>query len=171
MIMARLDAEGRCVTGAVASIDSDNREIKPGGRNRTRVPLIEVSLTAPTRLLEGEVVRWTDERKVKGVLRLVDATSATVAITSGINAFDAAELTTGVEAMFVGLDPWEGMDPWTPDEVPWTHRPTTSELAEGDIGDVTTATDDDSPDLTLAELGEIPIVGTVGPENEPGVVL
>jgi hypothetical protein len=172
MVMARLDADGRCVTGTVTSIDSDNREIKPGGRNRTRVPLIDVSLTAPTRLLAGEVVRWTGDRKVKGVLRRVDTASALVAITSGIKAFDDACLATGVEAMFAGLDPWEGMDPWTPDEVPWTHRePTTSELAGDDVGDTTAAVDDDSPDLTLAELGEIPIVGTVGPENEPGVVL
>src|SRR5207302_540210 len=75
LIMARLDAEGRCLSGTVASIDSDNREVKPGGKNRTRVPLITLSLTAPTRLLKGEVVRWTGDRKVKGVLRHVAATS------------------------------------------------------------------------------------------------
>ena len=170
MIMARLDAEGRCVTGTVASLDSENREIKPGGKRRTRVPLLEMSLTAPTRLLSGEVVRWTGDKKVKGVLRHVDATSATVAITSGFNVFDAAGFAADVEAMFVGLDPWEGMDPWAPDEVPWTHRPTTSELAGEEAGDEPAAADD-SPDQTIAELVELPIVGTVGPEDEPGVVL
>ncbi len=171
MILARLDAEGRCVTGDVTAIDRDNREVKPGNRNRTRVPLVELSLTARTRLLAGEIVRLTEDRRVKGVLRRIDATSATVAITNGAGALDDTGLSSGSEAVFVGIDPWVGRDPWAPDEVPWTHRPTTSELA-GETADEATAGDGDgSPDLTLVELGELPIVGAVGPDAEPGVVL
>lgn len=170
LIMARLDADGRCVTGEVTAIDNDNREVKPGNRNRTRVPLIALSLVAPTRLLVGEVVRWTGDRRVKAILRHVDATSVTLAITNGTGALDDAGMPTGSEAIFVGLDPWEGQNPWAPNEVPWTHRPTTSELA-GEAAGASPGDGDGSPDLTLDEFGEIPIVGVVGPDAEPGVVL
>ncbi len=171
MIMARLDAEGRCLTSVVASIDSDKREIKPGNTRRTPVPLIEVSLTAPTRLLRGEVVRWTQDQRVKGQIRNIDESSATIAVTGGVKALDESGLSSGDEAMFVGLDPWGGLNPWSPDEVPWTHRETTSELA-GDVSDdAAIGANDDSPDLSLDELGDIPVVGVVGPEDEPGVVL
>lgn len=171
MIMARLDAEGRCVTGDVASVDFDNKEVKPGGRNRTTVPLIKLTLTAPTRLLEGEVVRWTGDRRVKGVLRDVEADSVVVAVTAQVKALKEVGLPADSETMFVGLDPWEGRDPWAPDEVPWTHRPTTSELA-GDGAEVPLPdAAEDTPDLTLDELVAIPVLGVVGPEDEPGVVL
>ena len=30
--------------------------------------------------------------------------------------------------------------------------------------------DDDSPDMSLGELGDIPIIGAVGPDDEPGVL-
>ncbi len=172
LVMARLDAEGRCVTGSVRSIDADNREIKPGGRNRTRVPLIELSLMAPTRLLAGEVVRWTAERKVKGVLRSIDDTSATLAITSGVNALDASGMSPSDSVMFVDLDPWAGLDPWAPDEVPWTHRESTTSVLAGTIADDAAAgATDGSPDMSLDELGQIPVVGALGPDDEPGVVL
>ena len=72
--------------------------------------------------------------------------------------------------MFVGLDPWDGPNPWGPDEIPWTHREaTTTELAgEAAPGDGDT---DGSPDMTPAELGEIAVVGAVAPDAEPGVVV
>ncbi len=170
LIMARFDAEGRCVTGEVVAIDNDNKEIKPGGKNRTRVPLIGLSLTAPTRLLRDEVVRWTEDQRVKGVVRSVDTASARIAVTNGMKALDEAGIAVGTEMLFVNLNPWEGLDPWAPDEVPWTHRPpTTSELA-GESS-LTGDPDDGSPDLTLEELGELPVVGIVRPEDEPGVVM
>lgn len=172
LIMARLDAEGRCVTGSVTSIDSDNKEIKPGGRNRTRVPLIELSLTAPTRLLADEVVLWTADNRVKGVLRFIDDTSATVAIMSGIKALDDYGVSASDDVMFAGLNPWAGPDPWAPDEVPWTHsESTTSELAGNLADDPIAGTIDGSPDMSVAELGEVPIVGVVTPDDEPGSVL
>ena len=175
LVMARIDAEGRCVTGTVDSIDMENKEVKPGNKQASVVPLIKVSLTAPTQLLEGEVVRVTADRRVKCVIRSVDVTSATLAVTAQVKALRESGLGSGDDVMFVGLDPWEGMDPWAPDETPWTHRAppdkTTSELA-GNVDDVAlAATDDDSPDMTLDELGEIALVGAVGPDDEPGVVL
>lgn len=168
LIMAGLDAEGRCVTGAVTTLDAQNREVKPGGKNRTRVPLIELELTGPTRLLVGAAVRWTDDRKVKGLVRAVDSSTASIAIMAGVKAFDDAAWSLGLEVMLVGLDPWEGRDPWGPDEVPWTHRETTSDLA----GDATAGdgASDDSPDMSVTELAELPVVGEVSPDAEPGVL-
>lgn len=175
LIMARLDAEGRCVTATVDSIDTDNKEVKPGNKKASAVPLIDVSLTAPTRLLAGEVVRLTRDRRVRCVLRSIDDSSARLAVTAQVKALRESGLGSGDEVMFVGLDPWEGMDPWAPDETPWTHRAsldeTTSELA-GNVDDrAGAAVDDDTPDMTLDELGEVTLVGAVGPDDEPGVVL
>lgn len=170
LIMARLDATGRCVTGRVTAVDLENREIKPGGKNRSRVPLIQVSLTAPTRLLAGEAVRWATEKKVKALLRTVDATTATFAVMAQVKALEDIGVDVGDEMMFVGLDPWEGQDPWAPDDVPWTHRESTTELAGDTADDPTAGATDDSPDMTLTELGEVVIVGTVGPDDEPGVI-
>jgi hypothetical protein len=170
MIMAGFDAEGRCVSGSVTAIDNRNLEIKPGGRNRSLVPIIELSLTSRTRLLAGEVVRWTADQSIKGVLRSVDNTAAVVAVMGGAKAWVSAGAATGSELMFVGFDPWEGPDPWSPDETPWTHRETTSELAGDAAGDVDSGADDDSPDLSLDELVAIPIVGAVGPDAEPGAL-
>lgn len=170
LIMARLDADGRCATGDVLAIDWNNREVKPGGKNRTKVPLVELALTAPTRLLRDEIVRWTEDQRVKGVVRSVDSASMTIAVTNGMKALVDASVATGAEMLFVNLNPWEGRDPWAPDEVPWTHRaPTTSDLAgESSLGG---GDDDGSPDMTLDELGALPIVGVVDPDDEPGVVL
>lgn len=169
LIMARVDADGRCLTATVLSIDDDNREVKPGQVRQTRVPLVDVVVTAPTRLLVDEVVRLVGDEGVKGVVRSVDQSTAQIAIVGGIRAFDASGVTRDSFVMFVGLDPWEGMDPWAPDEVPWTHRAaTTSELAgEGD-GDRAAGTHDDSPDLSVDELAALATVGSVGPEAEPG---
>ncbi|MGE4163945.1 MAG: hypothetical protein AB7G23_19640 [Vicinamibacterales bacterium] len=171
LIMAKLDAAGRCVTGEVTSIDFANKEVKPGNKNRTSVPLIEMSLTAPTRLLSGEVVRWVADRRVTGEVRGVERDALTVAVTAGTKALAEAGLGAGVEAMFVGLDPWGGQNPWAPDAVPWTHRPTTSELAGDDSVDTSAAAGDGSPDMSVAELASIPILEAISPADEPGVVL
>lgn len=174
LIMADFDADGRCITGTVTAIDGENKEVKPGKKNRSRVPLIELELTAPTRLLAGEVVRWTGDRRIKGVVRAVDRTdgppAVTIAVTAQAKAFDAEGWSPGSELTFVGLDPWEGMDPWGPDEVPWTHRDveTTSDLAgEASGGDGTT---DGSPDLAVTELAGLPLIGEVAPDAEPEVL-
>ena len=170
MVMARLDAEGRCVTGAINSVDAQNKEVKPGNQRATRVPLVELTLTGATRLLAGEVVRWVGEKKIKGIVRFVDDMTAVVAITDQVKAFDTRAWPVGVEVMFVGLDPWEGPNPWGPEEIPWTHREaTTTELA-GDAAPGDGATDG-SPDMTPAELAEVAVVGAVGPDVEPGVVV
>ncbi len=171
LILARLDAAGRCLAGNVGSLDVDHKEVKPGGTKRTTVPLIKLTLTAPTQLLAGDVVRWDGDQRVKGELRDVHPDSLTVAITGGVKALGAASVGVGDEMVFVGLDPWGGRNPWAPDEVPWTHRPTTSDLAGDDSTDPTAGASDDSPDLTVAELAAIPIVGAISPADEPGVIL
>lgn len=170
MIMARLDAEGRCVTGAITNVDAQNKEIKPGNQRATRVPLVELSLTGDTRLLAGEVVRWVGDKKIKGKVRSVGDGAAVVAITDQVKAFDTYAWPPGAEVMFVGLDPWEGPNPWGPDEIPWTHKEaTTTELAgEAEPGDGST---DGSPDMSPDELAEIVVVGAVAPGAEPGVVV
>jgi len=171
LVMARLDAEGRCLTGIVVGIDATNKEVKPGNQRRTAVPLIEVSMTAPTRLLEGEAVRWTLDQRVKGQIRRIDLSSVTIAVMGGVKALGESGLSSGSEAMFVGLNPWGGRDPWAPDDVPWTHSETTSELAE-ELGDGAALLGDEStPDVSLDELALIPVVGVVRPDDEPGVVL
>ncbi len=170
LILARLDAEGRCVTGTVTTIDLDNKEVKPGGKNRSRVPLIELSLTAPTRLLADEKVRWVADKRVKAVIRSINDTSAVVAVLAQVKALEDIGVDVGDDAMFVGIDPWEGPDPWAPDDVPWTHRETTSELAGDASDDAGAGALDDSPDMSVDELVALPIVGAVNPADEPGVV-
>ena len=170
LIMARLDAEGRCLTGTLASIDDNNREVKPGNQNRTKVPLIDVNVTGATRLLPGETVLLADDRRVKGQLRTVDADRAIVAVMAGPNALDLLALSPGDDVLFVGMNPWGGSDPWAPDEVPWTHQQTTSDLAGDTTGDPTAGADDDSPDMTVDELAAIPVIGAVGPGDEPGAI-
>lgn len=171
LIMAGLDAEGRCVTGDVVSVDTDNKEVKPGNQRASAVPLIALTLTGGTRLLEGEIVRWAADSKIRGRIRSLDDASATIAVLDGARSVPTSGPFTGEEVVFVGLDPWGGTDPWTPDEIPWTHRErTTSELA-GAEGNAAAGANDDSPDLSLDELAEIPVIGAVGPADEPGVVL
>ena len=172
MIMARYDAEGRCLSGTITAVDPNNREVKRGQTNRTRVPLIELNLSGTTQLLPGDTVRWTEDRRLRAEIRRLDETRSLLAVLGGVRTFDASHLARGGDVMFAALDPWEGRDPLSPDEVPWTHREaTTSELAEDTDGDVPTANEDGSPDLTAFELGQIPIVGDVSPGDEPGVVL
>lgn len=171
MILARLDAAGRCVSGTVAAIDDTNKEVKPGNQNATKVPLVDIELTSPTRLLPGETVCFAVDRRAKGPIRSIDGDRVVVAVMAGPKALDDSGLAPGDECTFVGHDPWDGANPLSPDEVPWTHKETTSDLA-GDVSDDPTAGgDDDSPDMTLAELGDVPVLGPVGPDEEPGVVL
>ncbi|MEL7210504.1 MAG: hypothetical protein AAGK32_20115, partial [Actinomycetota bacterium] len=80
LVMAKLDAEGRCLTGTVDSIDDSHKEVKPGKKQRSSAPLIHLSLTGPTRLLADEVVRWKGDKRVKGRVRSVDEDSATVVV-------------------------------------------------------------------------------------------
>ena len=172
MIMARYDAEGRCVSGTITDLDENHREVKENRVNMTRVPLLEITLSGQTQVLEDETVRWTDDKRVTAKVRTVDATHAVIAIVGGIRAFDSSGPSIGDQAMFVALDLWEGRDPLSPEDVPWTHRePTTSELAGDGGGDVPQGDEDGSPDLTATELGSIQVIGVLGPEDGPGVVL
>ena len=171
LVMAGLDAAGRCVSGVVRSLDIDNREVKPGNTRQSKVPLVRVTLAAPTRLLIGEVVRWEGDRRVRGEVREVDATNAVIAVISGVKALEDSGMADGDEVLFAGLDPWEGRDPWAPDDLPWTHSEATTSCLAGEVDeDPTAGTDDDTPDLPVEELAELPVVGLVGPDDEPGVL-
>lgn len=164
LVLARLDAEGRCVTGTVERLDTQNSEVKPGNSRRSSVPLVDLRLTGPTRLLTGERTRLVDDKRVAAVVRERDGDQIRLAVMDAARAFCDASITPGDEIVLVGLDPWEGQDPWGPDEVPWTHR-------DGDEPVDSSAPPDDSPDMTLDELSALPIVGNVGPDDVGGVVL
>lgn len=164
LVLARLDAEGRCITGVVESLDTQNSEVKPGNSRRSSVPLIDIRLTGPTQLLVGERTRLVDDKRVAAVVRNRNGDLVRLAVMEAAKAFGEAQVTPGDEIVFAGLDPWEGQDPWGPDEVPWTHR-----NEDGPTDD--SAPPDDSPDMTLSELAELPIVGIVDPDDVSGVVL
>ena len=164
LVLARLDAEGRCVTGVVEDINRQNSEVKPGNSRRSSVPLVDVRLTGPTRLLTGERTRLVNDKRVAAVVRWRDEKTVRLAVMDAARAFCDAPISLGDEIVFVGLDPWEGQDPWGPDEVPWTHRDG-SEPIDDD------APPDGSPDMTLDELADLPVLGNVDPDDVGGVVL
>ena len=125
LLMADLDADGQCLSGAATNVDNTNREVKPGGSNRSLVPLVTVSLESTTRLLPGQKVVWAQDRRVDGVIRSVPAVGgrgeAVIAIMAGHNR--GANLPEVGEAhLFVTLTPFQGMPPAEPSHVPWTHR-------------------------------------------------
>ncbi len=164
LVLARLDAEGRCITGVVEEVDRQNSEVKPGNSRRSSVPLVDVRLTGPTRLLAGERARLVTDKRIAAVVRWRDEETVRLAVMDAARAFCDAPIRPGHEIVFVGLDPWEGQDPWGPNEVPWTHRDG-EEPVDGD------APPDDSPDMSLDELAAVPIVGIVSPDDVGGVVL
>lgn len=170
--MAHLDATGRCVTGEVVAVDLDHKEVKPGNKRRSRVPLIELSLTAPTRLLAGESVRWVEEKKVKAVLRHVDGDAATFAVTAQATTLDDVGLFRRRRNNVRRRRPVGGPGP-----VGARRGAVDSTVSPRPISPATRSDDpgagaaDDSPDMTLEELADVAVVGEVGPDDEPGVVL
>lgn len=176
LVLAELDARGRCVMGSVTSIVTVNKEIKPGNKNATMVPLVEVALAGPTRLLRDEEVVWAAERSVAAEIRSVDDANTVLAVMSGHKSGTRLPA-VGDAVAFVALSVFGGMSPTDPQSVPWTHRPggdgsSTSEL----VGEVVGYSDesgegDGVPDLPPSELAGMQIVGQVGPEDVPAVVL
>ena len=182
LLMADLDADGQCLAGPVTRVDGTNREVKPGGVNHTLVPLITISLKSPTRLLPGQEVVWAIDRRVGGVIRSVPPVGATgesvIAVMSG-HSKGANLPKVGDSHLFVTLNPFQGMSPNEPSEVPWTHRPPApdadsglaSDLAYVDATDPSAGADDGSPDLTPDEIAALPVIGLVGPADVPAVIL
>ena len=62
--------------------------------------LIEVALDGTTHLLAEEVVRWADDRRVRGVLRHVDDERATIAVVEGMKALGESGLGVGDPVFF-----------------------------------------------------------------------
>lgn len=173
MLLAELDAAGRCVTGKVRKVNADHREVKPGNKRATAVPLVEIALDDPTRLLPGESVLWSRIDAVSAVVRAVDGKRAELAVMAGHNRGENLP-TVGENVVFAALSLFGGRSPDDPDDVPWTHRAPESspELPESspDLSGVD-GPPDEAPDLGAEELSTFPLVGTVPAGDVPGVVL
>lgn len=162
MILAELDAAGRCVTGKVTNVDLENRELKPGNKNRTQVPLLDLELAGPSLLLVGASVIWTHETGLRAEIREIDEKHVRLAIVAG-HAHGTRVPTRGSHVAFAALSVFGGGSPEDPEDVPWTHRAPAALEAAG--------VDDGSPDLSTDDLLALPTVGAVAPDAVPGVVL
>ena len=175
LVLAELDAEGRCVMGSVTTIVTANKEVKPGNKNATMVPLIEVRLAGSTRLLPGETVVWAADRGVEADIRSVDGANPVLAVMKGHKSGTRLPA-LGEEVAFVALSVFGGSPPSDPKSVPWTHRPgddgsSTSELVGEEAGfSGESSAGDGAPDLPPGELADMPIVGQVGPDEVPAVI-
>ena len=168
LVLAELDAAGRCVSGKVTKVDLTNDELKPGNKRKTQVPLVDVRLAGPSNLLVGDAVIWTGATSVEGELRSIDGTAAQIALMGG-HKYGTRLPAQGATAVFAALSTFGGRSPDDPREVPWTHRaaedPPAPAPTTGDLND------DDSPDLSAEALLALPLIGAVGPDAVPGVVL
>lgn len=166
LVMAELDAAGRCMFGTVVTTDPDNSEIKQGNSRRSLVPLVTLKLTAPTRLLAGDFVTWAEERKVGALVREVRRDGTVVlALMEGHNRGTVMPQARS-DVMFVDLRPFGGLGPQAVDEIPWTHR---SPL--DDDGPTTITSDETGPNLSAADIAALPLVDLSDPDLVPGVVL
>lgn len=177
MVMAAFDADGQCLFGKASVVDADNHEIKPGNIKASKVPLVTLELDTSTRLLPGTVLVWTADRRVEAHVRSVPPAGlvgeVVVAIMGGHK--NGTRLPRpGDSTSFVTLKPFQGRSPGEPSDVPWTHRGPAEPLGsldDGDGSDRSAGAEDDSPDMTLDQLANLPTVGTPGLEEVPGVVL
>lgn len=173
LVLAELDAEGRCLMGKVCTVNVSHREIKPGNVRATCVPLVEVALDGPTRLLPDEAVLWVQSDKVSAIVRSVDEQRAELAVMEGHKGGENLPR-VGDSVAFAALSRFGGRSPDDPDDVPWTHRagdggaalPESSQEAAPSDGPL-----DDAPDLAVEELAALPLVGLVPAGDVPEVVL
>lgn len=171
LMLAELEADGRCLSGWVQWVDLSNREVKPGNKRETPVPIVAMELFAPTRLVRGEEVTWIGDDRVKGQVRAISGNDVEIAIMVGHKGGTRLPEPPS-ESVFVALSVFGGNPPSDPSEVPWTHHPPTLPTAPDDADDGDPDADEDgSPDLPAAELADLPIQGLVEPGDVPGVVL
>lgn len=177
LVMAALDADGLCVSGQVVGRDLSNMEIKPGNVRASLVPLLDIKLEGVTRLLPGATVLWTGDRRVEATVRSIDGDLVQLSLTAGHGRGTRAP-GEGDQVVFASLVSFGGRAPRDPEGVPWTHQlreevePNTSELAgEESRAEMSRALPDDSPDLSLSELAELPVLGAMGPDDVPAVTL
>jgi hypothetical protein len=187
LVMAEFDAGGRCISGTVSDVDDEHREIKPGNRRTSLVPLVAVSTSVAPQLLEGDKVCWTADRKVSGEIRQIRETrSGWIVVIAILSGHKQASRLPGERdaAVFVALTTFGGPSPNGPDEVPWTHRAALSEPIAGDdfsgtaeaagVGDAEVlradTEDEIGPDLAPDEVLPPP-AATPEPGEIPGVLL
>lgn len=175
LVMAELDAAGRCLVGVVTALDAANREVKPGNQRRTQVPLVTLALSGSTLLLQGDAVVWTRDPRLEGEIRVLNEEQAVLAMMSGHDGGKRLPQ-VGETVVFAALSIFGGHSPDDPDGVPWTHRPSPQGPPPGAPeppepppgGDETM---DGSPDLSVEELAGAPLVGVVPPGDVPEVIL
>jgi hypothetical protein len=169
LVLAEYDAKGMCLVGKVTHVDLAHREVKPGNKKATQVPLVTLKLEHPTRLLPGTEVRWTADPRVEGTLRSVAGHAAELAIVAGHKSGTRVPA-LGDEAVFTELSIFGGLPPDSPEEVPWTHRgPADEETGAGD-DPAAALPDDGTPDLPVEELAQALAIGLVAPDEAPTVL-
>lgn len=172
MVLAELDAAGRCVSGTVTRVDLSHKEVKPGNKRATQVPLVEIELAGASTLLVGESLIWSAEPTVEAEIRSIGEQTARLAVLGGHKSGTRLPA-PGATAVFAALSVFGGNSPDDPDEVPWTHRAAEDKApAAEEVAHTKDEEDEDgSPDLTAEELQALPTVGVVTPDAVPGVVL
>lgn len=163
LVMADIDAAGRCVFGTVTEVDLENSEVKPGNKRRTQVPLITIALEGATLLLEGESVVWARDAKLGCEIRAIDRNEVVLAAMEGHKGGERMPR-KGETVVFAALSIFGGQPPEDPSEVPWTHREAEPLLDEAEAVE-------DGPDMSVDELVSLPVVGVVPPGDVPEVVL
>jgi hypothetical protein len=166
LVLAELDAAGRCVSGKVCEVNLENHEVKPGNKNKTLVPILHIELAGPSTLLVEDSVLWAGKPTVRAEIRSIDEGKAVLAVLSG-HKHGALLPARGSTAVFAAMSTFGGQSPTGPDEVPWTHRVAEEAIEPDDVGEA----DDGSPDLSAGELLGLPVVGVIGSDAVPGVVL
>lgn len=165
LVLAEHDAAGRCLSGTVVEIDVNNKEIKPGNARKSRVPLLKIELQGTTMLLPGESVIWAGDDRVHATIREVSQTRATVGVMGGHKSGTRLPA-AGSLAMFVSLSLFGGRPPDDPPDLPWTHKGKDVEEQAQHAQE-----EDGSPDLSPAELAELPAGAGTPPEDVPGALL
>lgn len=164
LVMAELDAAGRCITGTVKHCDAAHKEIKNGNTRASSVPLVRVKLTAPTRLLPRDEVTWTAERRITGQVRDIGRDSTVlIALMSGHN-YGKNAPARGDHVQFVDLQPFGGGAPTPVEDVPWTHK----EPADAPRR---ITSDESGPNLAPRDVLALPVADLSDPDAIPGVVL
>jgi hypothetical protein len=141
LIMAEYVVAGQAFAGETVAVDLDNRETKPGNRNRSLVPLVTVRTLGRPPLPIGAKVWWTGDSRVGAEIRAVTPTvrragdpaddrpyAVQVALIEGhLRGTRAPAVGTG--ATFTVLEP--NPQPWAPrlGPIPWTHRASPQEAA------------------------------------------